>query len=662
MKKLSVALGAILLAGLLAACGSAPRPTVPPPTSIPEPTAAPAPQTDVANITDILWKWEAFQDSAGQNDISVPNPDDYTLTFLPGGELSIKADCNTVGGSYTAQGASLAIELGAATMAYCGDDSLDQQYLSLLGQVSAFVLDGDRLMLNLQADAGNMVWANGGPAATAPANETGPTATEADILDQVWQWAELIETAPASQSVVPDPESYLLILRSGGEFLFRADCNNGSGTYSLEGASISLEPGAMTMALCGEDSLDARYLELLGSVANYTVEGERLVLGLRDDAGRMIFDNGGPAEVPATSSAVGIDLGSIRLDTRGLPYSWQASAVPTMPYDVSQPLGPVGLPEHIQISFAPTDVRENQYGEPVIYIIPVETYKQLWEVNGDPSISYTLDHIAALMADQPSPIPPFGMPVLPYEEIGGVNDLAAQGSFPQSALLNGVRFVGRFAQDPNPVTNEGLRCIFQGFSSDGQYFIAFFYPVTTDALPQSIADVPAKEQEQVASNLEGYLEARVEMLNALAPSDWEPDLSTLDAVLGSLQFETTGVGEEIVGILWQWSELYDVEEANPLLIPDPENYTLALQPGGQYSVKADCNTGSGTYTLRGQSLALEAGPLTTAFCGEDSLDQKYLALLGNVAEYGLDGERLILILQDGAGSMVLTNGGPAPQP
>jgi len=662
MKKPTVALGIILLASLLAACGSTPQPTVPPPTSMPEPTTAPTPQADVASITGILWKWESFQGTAGQNDISVPNPGAYTLALFADGSLSIKADCNTVGGSYTTQGASLAIELGAATMAYCGDDSLDQQYLSLLGQVAAFVLDGDRLVLNLQADAGNMVFASGGPAATAPGGETSPAASEAEIVDQVWQWAELIETAPASQSAVPDPGNYLLILRSGGEFLFRADCNNGNGTYGLEGASISLEPGAMTMALCGEDSLDARYLELLGSVASYAIEGERLVLGLRDDAGRLIFDNGGPAEVPATSSAVGVDLGSIRLDTRGLPYSWQASAVPTMSYDASQPLGPVGLPECIQINFAPTDLQENQYGEPVIYIIPVETYKQLWDANGDPSISYTLDHIEALMADQPMPIPPFGMPVLPYEEIGGVNDLAAQGSFPQSALLNGVRFVGRFAQDPNPVTNEGLRYIFQGFSSDGQYFIAFFCPVKTDALPQSIADVPTVEHEQVASDLEAYLEAKIEMLNALAPSDWEPDLSTLDALLGSLQFEATGVGGEITGILWQWSELYDVEEASPSVIPDPEDYTLALQPGGQYSVKADCNTGSGAYTTKGQSLTLGAGPLTTAFCGENSLDQKYLALLGNVAEYGLDGERLILVLRDGAGSMVLTNGGPAPQP
>ena len=495
----------------------------------------------------------------------------------------------------------------------------------------------------------------------APPPEPSPVVGEADILDYVWQWSTLTEAAPAGQSVVPDPENYLLIFRSGGEFTFRADCNNGSGTYILSGPDLTLEVGPMSMALCGEDSLDAHYLELLDRVVSYTLTDGRLVLLLSEDAGQMTFENGGPAGIPHAAAAIGINLDSIQLDTQGLPYTWQASLIPPAPYDASQPLGPVGLPEHIEINFA-TDAQGSGSAEPVIYIIPVEAYKQMWEANGDPSISYTLDHVEALMADRPLPIPPFGLPVLPYEEIGGVNDLAAQGNYPQSDTLSGVRFVGRFAQGPSPVTNEGLRYIFQGFSSDGQYFVAFFNPVSSNKLPQNVADVPAEEQERVTADLEAYLQGKVEMLNSLAPTEWSPDLTTLDAVLTSLQFETTGAGPAVQGILWQWTELYETEPAGQYVIPDPASYTLALHAGGQYSLQADCNTGSGSYTLAGQSLTLEAGPLTTASCGQDSLDQKYLALLGRVAEYGLDGERLILILANGAGSMVFANGGPAAGP
>jgi hypothetical protein len=50
-------------------------------------------------------------------------------------------------------------------------------------------------------------------------------AAEADIIDITWQWTELIETEPASQSVVPDPERYTLLFRSDGSLQIQADCN-----------------------------------------------------------------------------------------------------------------------------------------------------------------------------------------------------------------------------------------------------------------------------------------------------------------------------------------------------------------------------------------------------------------------------------------------------
>lgn len=43
-----------------------------------------------------------------------------------------------------------------------------------------------------------------------------------------------------------------------------------------------------------------------------------------------------------------------------------------------------------------------------------------------------------------------------------------------SASKNGYRFVGRFMQDANPVTNQGLQYIYQGFTNDGEYLVSFF--------------------------------------------------------------------------------------------------------------------------------------------------------------------------------------------
>ena len=118
---------------------------------------------------------------------------------------------------------------------------------------------------------------------------SGPTAGD-DITDITWQWASLVETAPAAQSVVPDPENYTLTLGSDGVLSIKADCNGVGGSYTLEGESLTIELGPSTTAFCGEQSLDVQYLELLGSVASHTVEDGRLMLVLKDGAGQMTFD------------------------------------------------------------------------------------------------------------------------------------------------------------------------------------------------------------------------------------------------------------------------------------------------------------------------------------------------------------------------------------
>lgn len=250
-----------------------------------------------------------------------------------------------------------------------------------------------------------------------------------------------------------------------------------------------------------------------------------------------------PEPAPPESAGAGIDPKSISIDTMGLPYSWQANLVPATPYDNTQPPGPRGLPAHIQINFGVTDPRDKQPGDPVIYIIPVEPYKQLWEENADQGVSITVDMLLEMMQDRPEAFPTSGISVLPFEEVGGYNDLAVQGSYPDFGTLGGLRFVGRFAQDPNPVTNEGLRYVFQGFAGDAsEYLIGFFYPVTTSALP-AVEDVSAEDQQHADSDPEAYLREMAEMLNALAESDWDPSLSILDSVLASLRFEATASGE-----------------------------------------------------------------------------------------------------------------------
>ena len=117
------------------------------------------------------------------------------------------------------------------------------------------------------------------------------------ILGIQWQWAELTETEPASQSVVPDPENYVMVLNADGTVSLKADCNMVQWTYTVEGDSLTFNTlGPSTMAFCGEDSLDQLFLSKLGMGGTYSVEDGRLALELNENAGRMVFNNGGPAE------------------------------------------------------------------------------------------------------------------------------------------------------------------------------------------------------------------------------------------------------------------------------------------------------------------------------------------------------------------------------
>jgi len=88
----------------------------------------------------------------------VPNPENYTLTLMSDGTLSIKADCNMVSGGYTLNGDSLTIELGPSTMAFCGEQSLDLLYLEMLDQVEGFTVENNQLLLSVGGNSGQMTF------------------------------------------------------------------------------------------------------------------------------------------------------------------------------------------------------------------------------------------------------------------------------------------------------------------------------------------------------------------------------------------------------------------------------------------------------------------------------------------------------------------------
>jgi len=424
---------------------------------------------------------------------------------------------------------------------------------------------------------------------------------------------------------------------------------------------MTISLGALTRAECGPESLSETFLGLVSQVSSFGMQDGKLILILAENAGQMGLINGGMAETPQqpvdTVCDAGFDPANVTIDTLTLPGETQANCVSSTPYNNSQPPSPKGLPDHIQVNFGVVNSSERQSGDPVIYIIPVAEHKQLWEQNGDLSVTETYTQLVSLLQARPDPIPTEGMPVLPFEEVTGSNDLVTQYAYVDTEMGFGVRFVGRFSQTVNPVTNDNPQMfyIFQGLSDDGLYLISFFYPIRTDELPNSDT-VSDAERQQAEADPRGYLDEKAAELDNLTFADWDPSLTTLDAVITSLVFPRAFEGPGLTDSLWAWNEL--IEPDGTSLINNPDNYTLRFFPDGTLNITADCNTGQGTYTADRQFLTIQVGVMTTAFCGENSLDVQFLQYLGQVASFDLQPAYLAVNLAEEAGTLGFYIGSP----
>ena len=92
------------------------------------------------------------------------------------------------------------------------------------------------------------------------------------------------------REVVPDaPERYTLEFQPGGRVNVRADCNRGSGSYLLNGSTLTFGPIALTRAMCPPGSKDAEFLKGLAAVSGHEDNGSELVLTFAENAGSMRF-------------------------------------------------------------------------------------------------------------------------------------------------------------------------------------------------------------------------------------------------------------------------------------------------------------------------------------------------------------------------------------
>ena len=102
-----------------------------------------------------VWQWQETTDSAGAS-TKPPISPNYTVTFIPGGSVAVKADCKTAGGTFTADDYQMMFTVKVATTEPCPAGSLADTFVEQLGRVDSWAVDGKFLALGLANNAGTM--------------------------------------------------------------------------------------------------------------------------------------------------------------------------------------------------------------------------------------------------------------------------------------------------------------------------------------------------------------------------------------------------------------------------------------------------------------------------------------------------------------------------
>lgn len=112
------------------------------------------------------------------------------------------------------------------------------------------------------------------------------TVPEPELIGE-WEWVSF-QGMDDSSLEIGVPSRYTLEIRSDGVSVL-ADCNRGTGSYELDGSSLTFTPLATTEMACPPESHEAAYLSHLSYVRSWVVEDGDLYLSLFADGGIMRF-------------------------------------------------------------------------------------------------------------------------------------------------------------------------------------------------------------------------------------------------------------------------------------------------------------------------------------------------------------------------------------
>ena len=191
-------------------------------------------------------------------------------------------------------------------------------------------------------------------------------------------------------------------------------------------------------------------------------------------------------------------------------------------------------PAHLQLTLQGYRI-ENSFLVPQFFVYPAQEYaaanqtaaesmKRLQAVLSNPNAQYTNDVL----------------PYVPFYNAGQV--FAAQEKVLQFKGGSGLRVVTQYAQDVSPINNSGLFYHFEGLTADGKFYLVVILPTNLPFLPVDnnpasvvpAGGIPFPPNDAPGSSFEDYFKQVTELINNSPADQFNPSLSTLDALIQSI--------------------------------------------------------------------------------------------------------------------------------
>lgn len=178
-------------------------------------------------------------------------------------------------------------------------------------------------------------------------------------------------------------------------------------------------------------------------------------------------------------------------------------------------------PAHIEITLDGYPPQSNMF-KPKIYVYPMLDYATAHE-----GAAASIKRLQSILAN-PSSVTPQNLPGVPF--FNAAQMFAAQINTLKFQNGAGVRMVTAYGQAAGAITSDMTFYHFQGLTSDNKFYIIAILPIQ---VPTVNTKFPGFDAQPDA--LEQYYNAVSANFNSAAPSEFNPNLIALDALIQSIQ-------------------------------------------------------------------------------------------------------------------------------